>query len=149
MPWPWSRRARATSASSIPADWIERELWAEWEAPRNYVAGEQSYLVTLSELAGPTCESGYCLATAVTFAREPRNQYDPQALRAEVRGRQVGYLRRHLAAQFAPVLDDAAVSAFDVCGLIRGGSTRAPSLGVHVWLDRTLTPGLHLEVPSR
>ena len=73
--------------------------------------------------------------------REPDNHYDANAIRAEIRGKQVGYLARQIAAQVAPPLDQASVTSFSVCGVIRGGSVRAPNLGVHVWLDRLTSPG--------
>jgi hypothetical protein len=147
LPWRRHKAPPELAPSAIPDDWIERRLWANWEAPRNYVAGEQSYLTALTRATGPPCEDGYCLATAVNFLREPGNRYDHNAFRAEIDGQRVGYLRRHLAAQLAPAFDSARVRSFAVCGVIRGGSLRAPNLGVHVWLDRTLTPGLALEVP--
>jgi hypothetical protein len=145
---PWRRKARPEPPpSAVPAGWIEQRLWTDWEAPRNYVAGEQSYLTALSKVAGPPCEDGYCALTTVTFVREPQNRYDTSAFRAEVDGHHVGYLRAHIAEQLAPAFDGASMRTFEVCALIRGGSNTAPNLGVHVWLNRTLTPGLALSVP--
>jgi hypothetical protein len=141
MRLPWRRKAEP-ERPAVPADWIAAQRWIAWEAPRNYVAGEHSYRRALAKLAGPTCEDGYCLATEVVFVREQGNAYDPTA---EVRGQHIGYLRRHPAAQVAGSLD--RVRSFAVCGLIHGGSTDAPNLGVHVWLDRVLTPGVALNLP--
>lgn len=115
----------------VPADWIERRLWTSWEAPRSDVAGEQSYLAALTEMIGSTCREGYCLPVAVTFLRDPDNRYDSNAFRAEVRGRCVGYLRGHVAAQLAGPFDQNGIRMLTVCGIVRGGSTRAPYLGVH------------------
>jgi hypothetical protein len=125
----------------VPSDWIERELWIGWDAPRNYVAGEASYKKVLTKIAGPVCEDGYLIPTAVRFVREPGNRYDVNAFRAEVDGQLIGYLRRHLAAKLAPSLDRARCSTFTVPGIIRGGSTGAPNLGCHIWLERRLGPG--------
>jgi HIRAN domain len=119
--------------------------WIGWEPPRNVIAGEASYVEALAALAGPICEDGYCIAACVTFVRDPRNAYDGNAFRAEVEGRLVGYLRRQLAEQLAPALDKARCRSFGVAGVIRGGSTRAPNLGCHVWLARRLTPGPAIE----
>jgi hypothetical protein len=141
------RGKRGAETPTVPVDWMERHLWGEWEAPRNYIAGEQSYLAALTSIAGPSCRDGYCLPTPVTFVREPDNGYDSNAFRADVNGRHVGYLRRHVAEQLARPLDANGVRTFTVCGFIRGGSTQAPNLGVHIWLDRSLTPGLNLMVP--
>lgn len=84
----------------------------------------------------------------MTFIREPRNQYDPNALRADLKGRCAGYLRRPLAAKLAPQLTRRA-SAPSQCAVSSAAGQRAPTLGVHVWLERTLTPGLDLEVGIR
>jgi hypothetical protein len=146
MRFPWSRSTLAET--TVPSNWAEQQLWAEWEAPRNYIAGEQSYAAALASLAGPTCDGGYCFPAAVELIREPANPYDPNAIRAEVRGLRIGYLRRHLAEQIAPPLDRARVPSFAVCGLIRGGSTTAPNLGCHVWLDRRVSPGPAIELPA-
>lgn len=148
MRLPWRRNGVAPEPDlGVPADWIERRLWCGWEAPRNYVAGEQSYLAALTKIAGPTCRDGYCLPLVVSFVREPRNRYDSNAFRAEIGGRCVGYMRRHVAAQLAGPFDSQRVRKFEVCGIVRGGSETAPYLGVHVWLGRALTPGVALEVP--
>jgi hypothetical protein len=123
----------------VPRDWIERHAWLSWEAPRNYIAGEASYLKALERLTGPPCPDGYCLPVVVRLVREPRNEYDANAIRAEVAGTRIGYLRRHLAAQLAPGIDRARMTEFHVAGLLRGGSTRTPNVGCHVWLDRSVT----------
>ena len=141
MRWPWQKDEFVLPDANVPPDWIERRLWFDWEPPRNLVAGEASYAKALAKLAGKPCEGGYCLPKPVVVIREPRNRYDPNAFRAEVDGRCVGYLRRHLAAQLAPLLDEAGCSTVTVAGLLRGGSTHAPHLGCHVWLARRLTPG--------
>lgn len=148
MPWPWKRRTPKPRAPDVPGDWIERGLWLSWEAPRNYIAGEASYTDALRQLAGPVCEDGYCLAVAVRVLREPQNTYDPNAFRAEIEGRHVGYLRRHVAGQLASPLDTVGCQSFLVPGLLRGGSTRAANLGCHVWLDRRLAPGPAIELPA-
>jgi hypothetical protein len=84
----------------------------------------------------------------VRFVREPDNAYDRNAIRAEVMGHRVGYLRRHLAEQLAPALDRGRCTDFEVPGLLRGGSTRARNVGCHVWLNRCLRPrGLNIELP--
>lgn len=136
----WRRRL-AVPAANVKGDWIEREAWRGWGAPSNHIAGEASYLRALKSLVGPECDEGYCIFTAVDFIRERANRYDRNAFRAEVRGRRIGYLRREFAVQLAPELDRARCTRFRVCGVVRGGSTTAPNLGVHVWLGRRLTPG--------
>jgi hypothetical protein len=53
---------------------------------------------------------------------------------------------KEFAAQLAAPLDRARCESFEVCGVIRGGSTRAKHLGVHVWLGRRFTPGPAISV---
>jgi hypothetical protein len=67
-------------------------------------------------------------------------------MRVEIRGEHVGYLAREMAAQLSPALDKAKCREFAVAGIIRGGSPRAPSLGVHLWLGRRLSPGPIIQV---
>lgn len=136
------RRAKLELApANVPTSWDRDESWRDWEPPGNFVVGESHYTEALATLAGPPCENGYLLPVAVTLVRDPANPYDGNAFRAEVEGRHVGHLARHLAAQLAPPLDACGCARFEVCGLLRGGSHRAPNVGVHVWLDRRLCPG--------
>src|SRR4051812_23621306 len=134
MPLPFKRRVDELAAPNVPSDWIERHAWLDWDAPRNYVAGESSYRPALAAIAGPVCKDGYCFAVPVTLIREPGNRYDPNAVRAEVSGQLIGYLRRHLAAQLAGPLDGARCSSFVVPGVVRGGAARAKNIGCHIWL---------------
>jgi hypothetical protein len=136
----WLRHSRLPEAN-VDADWIDHEHWRHWGAPSNHIAGEASYLRALTDLVGGPCDGGYCVFTPVTFRREPGNRHDANAVRADVHGVCVGYLRRQIAAQVSPKLDRVRCRDFIVCGVIRGGATRASNLGVHVWLGRRLGPG--------
>jgi HIRAN domain len=137
---PFWRRSAQLSPANVAADWRKGE-WRTWPSPRNFIVGESRYVDALASLAGPPCATGYCIPVEVVLIREPRNQYDANAIRAEVRGRQVGYLARHLAAQIAPALDRARVRQFVVCGVVRGGWDDAQNFGVHIWLDRRVDAG--------
>jgi HIRAN domain len=92
-------------------------------------------------LCGEPRDGGYLIPVEVVFVRERDNQFDRNAFRAEVKGRLVGYLPRHIAAQLAGPLDKGRCESFSVCGVMRGGSLKAPTIGVHVWLDRRPSPG--------
>jgi hypothetical protein len=129
------------SEANVAPDWTEGLSWLEWEAPRDFVAGESHYIDALRELTGPPRSQGYLLPVDVRFVRERTNPYDGNAWRAEVDGRKVGYARRHIAAQFSLGLDPMGISEFTVCGVMRGGSTEAPNVGVHVWPERRPEPG--------
>lgn len=72
----------------------------------------QGRMEALTAPAGPPCENGYLRTVTVTLIRDPANPYD--GFRAEVEGRHVGHLARHLAAQLAPPLDACG------CGPLRG-----------------------------
>ena len=150
MRLPWKRPKPSASAVLVPTDWIASHAWLSWDAPRNYIAGEASYGKTLRKLTGPARSDGYCIPVVVQLVREPQNPYDANAIRADVSGSCVGYLRRHLAAQIAPALDQAGCSEFPVPGLLRGGSTGARNVGCHVWLNRsTAANGPVIELPRK
>ncbi len=85
----------------------------------------------------------------VDLIREPRNPYDGNAIRAEVRGWHVGHIAKEIAFQIAPVFDRGRLSRIRVCGVLRGGSKSAPNLGVHIWLDRRLSPGIEAQFADR
>jgi len=136
----FTRRSHLPSAN-VASDWARAGYWLTWEAPRNLIAGESHYADALATLAGPPREQGYLLPVEVVFIREPQNKYDGNALRAEVAGQHIGYLRRNIAGQLAGPLDAVGCQRFSVCGLIRGGLPNAPNLGVHVWLSRRLSSG--------
>jgi hypothetical protein len=133
----------------VPFDWIEAHAWMQWDAPRNYIAGEVSYAKALMQITGPPCANGYCWPVVVRLLREPGNPHDANAIRAEVSGARLGYLRRHLAAQVTPALDGAGLREFWVPGLLRGGSTSATHVGCHVWLDRSINDdGVEIKLPE-
>jgi HIRAN domain len=77
----------------------------------------------------------------VDFVREPTNPYDKLACQAIVAGSLVGYLSRDAAAKLATQVDAAGVTAWQVAGVVVGGTYEAAHLGVHVWLDQRLTDG--------
>lgn len=132
------------SPANVDANWRDGDAWLGWESPRNFVAGESHYMPALRKLTGEPREAGYLIPVEVVFVREPTNQYDSNAWRAEVQGQLIGYLRRPLAAQFAAALDPHGLTKVRVCGVIRGGSIDAPNLGVHIWPERRPCPGPEL-----
>jgi hypothetical protein len=138
-------RFRKTPTALAPANvgvgWTGTEEWHEWDAPGNFISGESHYKAALTALAGPPRQEGYLIPVKVAIVREPTNAYDSNAFRAEVDGRHVGYLSRHIAAQLAGPLDAAGCGRFEVCGVLRGGSVDAPNIGIHVWLSRRLSQG--------
>lgn len=134
----FSRKHRLAPANVV-SDWIESGVWRTWDPPRNFIRGESQRQAAIRQLCGMTGmprHQGYLRAVCVDLTREPGNQYDRNAIAALVDGRLVGYLGREFAAQLAPLFDKHRIPSARVCGVIRGGTPTAPSLGVHVWLDR-------------
>lgn len=134
------------SDANVSDGWHEGGGWLRWEPPRNVVV-EGHYQEALSELCGGLCKEGFLVPVPVDLTREPANPYDSNAVaaRAGRAGAQVGYLRREVAAQIGPALDQLGLRSWTVCGVIRGGRPRAQHLGVHLWLGRRVTPGPSVE----
>jgi hypothetical protein len=138
----------ALAPPNVTATWADRAIFSSWEAPRGWVPGERRYQPVLEALAGPPRDGGYLVPVEVTFVREPGNPQHPHALYAVVRGRLVGYLLPEVAEAIAPALDRRGVESFTCCGLIRGRSYGARSLGVQVWPARRPCPGPELAVDA-
>jgi hypothetical protein len=131
---------------NAPNDWASSGLWRSWDAPLNVVRGESQRQAALRAMCGAPRKQGYLVPVEAKLRREPKNPVDKHAMRVEIRGEHVGYLARELAAQLSPALDKANCREFAVAGIIRGGSPRAPSLGVHLWLGRRLSPGPDIQL---
>lgn len=137
------RRRVELVAANVDDDWSAGDDWHAWEAPRNLIRGESHYQATLQRLAGgKPRRNGYLIPVSVSFVRDPKNEHDRNAFRAQVDGELVGHLARDAAAQLARTADRARCTSFAVCGVLRGGSLDARHLGVHVWVDRRLSPGV-------
>jgi hypothetical protein len=143
-------RAPASEAALAPpnvaATWADRATFTAWEAPCSWVCAEPRYQPALDALAGPPRDGGYLIPVEVTFVREPENPRHLNALYADVRGRLVGYLVPEIAEVIAPILDRRGVTSYTCCGVIRGRSYTATSLGVQVWPARRPCAGLEIAV---
>jgi hypothetical protein len=131
---------------NVPADWKDPEIWAEWDAPCNWIAGESKYPEVFADLAGAPRDEGYLIPVAVVLKREPANQYDKNAIVATVDDRIVGYISWDVAAAVAPALDQVGVSELCVCGIVRGGYTRRKNFGVHIWLNKHPLPSVQVNL---
>jgi hypothetical protein len=132
----------ALAPPNVAPTWADRAIFSSWEPPRRWVCAERRYQPALQALAGPARDGGYLIPVEVTFVREADNPRHPNALYAAVRGRLVGYMDSEVAEALAPALDRSGVQSYTCCGLIRGGSYTATSLGVHVWPARRPCAGL-------
>ena len=134
-------RAPTLAPPNTREDWAIMGKWRDWPPPHNLVVGESHYQQHIRTLTGDPCKTGWCVPVNVVIARDRANDYDENAWAAFVNGGLVGYLRRDLAATMAQACDPAGCTTFAVAGVARGGWTDAESFGVHVWLDRLLSPG--------
>jgi hypothetical protein len=129
---------------------VDRSEWVHWGEPVNVVVGEDYCQDTFVELFGEPRDEGYLQLVPVTFVREPDNEYDTSALRAQLGEYLVGYLRREQAEVAAAALDAAGVTEFTVAGLVRGGDRRWNSgvFSVQIWPDRLMTRGPVVDVDT-
>ena len=146
----FSRKRRETAVEveppNVQSDWRDPDVWAEWDAPCNWIAGESKYPEAFAAIAGAPRDEGYLVPVCVVLTREPRNQYDPNAIVATVDGHIVGYISRDVAAAVSPALDQSGVSELRVCGIVRGGYTRRKNFGVHIWLDKHPEPSVQINL---
>jgi hypothetical protein len=88
-------------------------------------------------IAGDKHNIGKHQLVGVALRCEPANPVDPNAVRVEVMGRLVAYVKRRDAAILAPLLRDTCGGAIEARGLIVGGWKNDDSegfYGVRVWL---------------
>lgn len=146
-------RKGGLSKPNTPQDPADRSVWLGWGAPVNVVVGEDHYQDTFKQILGEPREEGYLQLVPVSFVREPENQYDPNALKAQLGDYLVGYLRREQAEDASTALDTAGVSEFMVAGLVRGGDTTyefREDFSILVWPNRLMTKGPVIDVdPER
>lgn len=69
------------------------------------------------------------------LVREPKNQYDPNALAVFNESDQVGYINKELAAKLSPAIDSKAVDYTCTVTNITGGTADKPTLGVNILLQ--------------
>lgn len=133
---------RTLAEPNTAPDWISRGLWRRWPAPQNAVRGESYHQNAFFNLVGSLNEeSQHYDPVDVELVRDPANLYDPFACEARVDGHLCGYLAREIAREVAPLADGAGVTRWIVAGVIVGGCVDAPTFGLHLWLDRRLSPG--------
>ncbi|TAN33907.1 DUF4236 domain-containing protein [bacterium] len=127
------------AAANVSPDWIKQKLWRGWDSPANLVRGESRHQDIFLARWSIDPKRQHWEPVAVDLVREPENPVDQNAVKAEIYGRQIGYLAREVAATFSPQLDRAARSQCTVAGVVCGGSADAPNFGLHLWLDKRLT----------
>lgn len=88
---------------------------------RDYVVGEAHCQEQLECLAGPKTEDGYNIDCEVMFEAEPRNKFDPDAVKASISGQHVGYLPKKMTGDFHAVMRARGTKGAVAAGNIRGG----------------------------
>lgn len=139
------KRGPEAMPANVEPGWAEGSEWREqWDMPLNLVR-EGYYQEALVRLCGRVRAQGYLIPVESVLVREPQNPHDRNAIRVEVRGAMVGHIRREVAAVLGPALDRMRLPSMTVCAVIRGGGPEWENLGIHLWMDRRLSPGPGLE----
>lgn len=136
------RRPPEPLPPNVEAGWEVGNEWrTDWEPPLNLVR-EGHHQAAYRTICGPLRPQGYLMPVRAVLTPEPTNQYDDNALQVVVNGHMAGYIRADAARYLAPALRKMRLAEFAVCGVIRGGNLDvATSFGIHLWLDRRLSPG--------
>lgn len=129
------RLRRAPSTRTVEVPYVSAE-------GRNtvQVVGESHYQDALDSVCGGKTEDGHNRSCHAVLVRDPRNQYDGNAIGIQIEGRPVGHLSREDAARYAPVFDQAKCPAVAVDAVIRGGWDRGGSDQGHY--------GVSLDLPT-
>lgn len=142
-------RLRGIQEANLHAAWLETDQWRRWSAPSSIVRGESFYQETLVRLTGPPRRNGYLRPVDVTLRREPDNEHDFDAVRVEILGELVGYVAKEFASDLAWLMDGLTCPVCVVAGVIRGGYTRRPNLGVMLWPGQRVGKGPAIPIRSR
>ncbi len=137
--WLNALRRERLEPPNVPTDWVQRELWRGWGSPENLIRGESRHQQVFLRRWSIDPDRQHWEPVPVELIREPKNPVDRFAVRAELAGEPIGYLAREVAQVFSPQLDRAGRDHFSVAGVVCGGSKRAPSFGLHLWLDQRLS----------
>jgi hypothetical protein len=108
------------------------------------ITGEEQYQAALEALCGPRVPKGVNLYETASLKLEDKNPQDKNAVRIEIRGKQVGYLSPKAASLFRQQLIARGIpkGVGQCAAVIRGGwiSSDGRKGPYEVWLD---TPTLY------
>lgn len=99
------------------------------------VAGESRYFNNLQKIAGSCEDQPVEVAKTAYIVPEPKNMYDPNALRVDIDQLTVGYLPKPAAAQVSPVLRSHGLAAIQALARI---TAFEGANNYSVWLDGDL-----------
>lgn len=136
---------------NVGVGWENPEVYESWDWPVSVVAGESHHAAELRSLTGPPIENGYAVPVPVELILEPTNQYDPNAVRVEIRGLLVGYINGKDAPAVGSRMRSVGVDRITLAGLLKGGALNMQFVGVLIWPTKRLTaaPSLSFRIPGR
>ena len=141
---------RPPSMRTVAAERVEAEVDDDEQLVEVQVVGEGPRQEKLAQIAGPKTPDGKEMFVGVTLRCEPANPVDPNAIRVEVMGQHVGYLKADHAALLAAPVAQVCGGALEARGLIVGGWDRGGGdtghYGIRVWI--TATDAERLGVPA-
>lgn len=107
-----------------------------WPEPVDIVAGESHYESALRRIAGPPRDEGWHVEVDLALQREPDNESDSDAIAVLIDGTKVGYISADVCGKLAPAMEmhGPVPRIGGIPGLVRGGWTDMPGLGVLMWL---------------
>lgn len=150
VPRPPARRAASSTASpepkavkllspNVPEGWEAEAVWSSWSWPVSVVSGESHHHDELMALTGPPRNEGYAVPVPVELILEPTNQYDPNAVRVEVRGSLVGYINGKDAPKVTANLKAVGVDRVTLAGILTGGAVDFAPIGVLIWHTKRIS----------
>lgn len=143
--WETTRPIGKPITANTEYDWIESKAWLTWTEPENLVVGESYRQKDLRRLSGAPEDIVTLKPVAVSFQRDPQNEFDKNAVKAVVNGVHVGFLSKETSAIVGPAMDQRRINEMEFAGVISGSD----NLGVHVWPNRVLSDSLRISDPSR
>lgn len=123
----FGNRAGSKSALEMPlkspapkrrAEKANGEAWCDLP-----IVGESNYQDALSRICGGHTRDGHQLHTRARLVPDPSNRYDQNAIRVDIDGQTVGYLKREHAARYTKRLMEEGLTGevLDVRAYVSGG----------------------------
>ncbi|MBV8490727.1 MAG: DEAD/DEAH box helicase [Candidatus Eremiobacteraeota bacterium] len=130
-------------ASAELGDFVRRAFAKSAEYARDPYSTIGDATVFHTNVVGVTFEGrqdvikGLRAGFTVDLVRDPHNPQDPNAIEVRYGNLQVGFIKRGMAAHLAPAMDEGARYRARI-EQITGGTERAKSLGVNLFVERDL-----------
>lgn len=139
--------ARSPATTVANRNEIPPGFFAELEGPGCFgveVVDESKYIPAFEEICGPRTDESVNIIVQATLVHEDHNPYDAMAIRIDVAGQTVGYLRRDVARDYRARLQDAGFAGTNArCNAVVGG-TVVSETKVFTASGLTFRPNEHL-----